>query len=231
MNTLKAVKPAVEQSAAFVPEAKGQLDKVTKATELATNEMLDLLDQVLVAQDEMMELVEEKVSKIDKLGEFFDKMDLLNEKYTGLKEKIENKGKKAEIKSAFDEFSKLWEESTTGISKELYDDLQVLKTKINEFIADAQAKAYDIMNSLQFQDITTQQIQHANKILEDTQTELTKIIELFNMYKITTNQELEAVKKRVEEKIAYDPGAVFLRDEDRQKKIDELIAKQKNFIK
>lgn len=227
MNTLKAIKPSIEQSAVFVPEAQGQLSKVTQATELATNEMLDRLDQMIVAQDEISSDIEGLGEKLESVVAFIQQKTVMEECMIKVSESLSGKGKKAESKVLFDEFAALWNTHAVALTPDSADDLNNKKDAISNFVMDMQTKSYELMNSLQFQDITTQQIQHANTILQQTYAELSKIIELFNMYKIATQEEMEDLKKKSEMRMHYDPAAEFDRSVDRQDKIDELLNKHK----
>ncbi len=227
MNTLKAIKPSIEQSAVFVPEAQGQLSKVTQATELATNEMLDRLDQMIGAQDEVGADIEVLGEKIDGIISFSQQKTVMAECIQKVAESLAGKGKKAEAKVLFDQFCALWNSAADIFTDSLAEELIQKKEALNNFVMDMQTKSYELMNSLQFQDITTQQIQHANTILQQTYTELSKIIELFNMYKIATQEEMEDLKKKSETRMHYDPAAEFDRSTDRQVKIDDLLMKHK----
>ncbi len=231
MNTMKMIKPSIEQSAVFVPEAQGQLTKVTQATELATNEMLDRLDQMIVAQDEISGTLEEELAKLDAIGLFSQQAGVIDECIQKIHESLNGKAKKAEAKVLFDEMSALWANLKQSAPTTLADEINQFKEKITAFIADMQNKSYELMNSLQFQDITTQQIQHANNILQQTYSELSKIIELFNMYKIATEEEMDDLKKKYEQRGHYDPAAEFDRSTERQKKIDDLLDKQQQHYK
>lgn len=106
--------------------------------------------------------------------------------------------------------------SVDGI-KELATDLT---TKAGENLDDA----YQIMESLQFQDITAQQMDHAASLLEEVEDKLHGILRTLGA------PEAAAVKKpAVERKVrAYDPHAEFGDKKTDQKDIDSLFEKQQD---
>lgn len=80
--------------------------------------------------------------------------------------------------------------------------------------------AFDIMNTLQFQDITAQQMQHASQVLEEIQGRLHKLMGTIDGAEFA--DEPEKVAR------AYDPNATFVRDGDEQAEIDELMRQMGN---
>lgn len=79
--------------------------------------------------------------------------------------------------------------------------------------------AYDIMDALQFQDITSQQIDHAITLLEQVQTRLQSVLT-----ELAGGEQPEATGEKRRER-AYDPNAHFSseNDKDKQFSVDELV--------
>jgi chemotaxis regulatin CheY-phosphate phosphatase CheZ len=96
---------------------------------------------------------------------------------------------------------------------------KALIERIRECASLNQSAAYDIMDALQFQDITSQQIDHAITLLEQVQGRLQVVLsELAGEVKTSAPEE-----KRRER--AYDPNAHFTseNDQEKQSSVDQLI--------
>jgi chemotaxis regulatin CheY-phosphate phosphatase CheZ len=88
-----------------------------------------------------------------------------------------------------------------------------LSDKVNQNLNDA----FLIMESLQFQDITAQQMDHAATLLEDIETKLQSILQ-------TLGASSKATVKSVERKVrAFDPHADFIDKKANQEDIDSLF--------
>jgi chemotaxis regulatin CheY-phosphate phosphatase CheZ len=95
---------------------------------------------------------------------------------------------------------------------------QAMRDRLDNALGWTQANlddAFDIMNTLQFQDITTQQIQHASQLLDEIQYRLRNLVSAVD----GTEQNLPpALKGRV-----YDPNASIDRNGTEQSEIDALV--------
>jgi chemotaxis regulatin CheY-phosphate phosphatase CheZ len=79
-----------------------------------------------------------------------------------------------------------------------------------------QNDAYTIMDALQFQDITSQQVDHAIALLEQVENRLKDVLVGLQL---DTGDEVEVVRKER----AFDPNATFANDANQQSKVDELL--------
>jgi chemotaxis regulatin CheY-phosphate phosphatase CheZ len=96
---------------------------------------------------------------------------------------------------------------------------KALIERIRECAHQNQAAAYDIMDALQFQDITSQQIDHAITLLEQVQNRLQEVLmEL-------AGEEHPAAPGEKRKERAYDPNAHFSTGDnnDKQSSVDELV--------
>jgi len=208
---LSEMNRSILDSSAKMPKAAQHLDEVTIATETATQEMLDKVDDLLAKVDEITQSIQK-----------------VNQHLTAEKETI------AEITSSIEELLKLPEARKTlskvfehekarllGIKikdtvdnflKDKVDD--ELSSKVDQLLGDIQSDAYDIMNALQVQDITSQQIESAHSMLRSIQERLNDLIIKYS--------EVEPPSIIREEK-AFDAGASYFDREERQKAADELI--------
>lgn len=80
----------------------------------------------------------------------------------------------------------------------------------------SQNDSFMLMDALQFQDITSQQINHANAILEEIESKLLDLLKL-----IGENYEANPSASRF-----YDPNATTEDGNQRQKTVDEIIKSQ-----
>jgi chemotaxis regulatin CheY-phosphate phosphatase CheZ len=97
-----------------------------------------------------------------------------------------------------------------------------LAKTLHEIAAAAEANlndSFSIMDAMQFQDITSQQMNHAITLLDDVEDKLVSLLDTVGL-KIENSQIKTVKKKRV-----YDPNAKFtLDDPKKQKEIDEIIS-------
>ena len=86
--------------------------------------------------------------------------------------------------------------------------------------------AFTIMNALQFQDITSQQMNHAASLLEDIEARLKQIMQAFGTTEEVNSSEAEEKhNKRVR---VFDPNADLYDKKTQQKEVDSMFDKVKN---
>ncbi|MFC1726883.1 hypothetical protein ACFL4T_14770, partial [candidate division KSB1 bacterium] len=129
-----------------MPKATQQLDKVTKETELATTEMPDKIERILNKINDTNTGLNERKSVLKKWKNI---KVLIKGKFAGIPD-FENKEK---VLSGIQEII----EQNIDIRKET-KSLKDVENTFNKI----QNDVFGIMNSLQFQDITSQQIRAAN---------------------------------------------------------------------
>jgi len=208
---LNEMNQSIQDSSSKMPKAVQQLDKVTSATELATNEILDKVDSMLGRLDQVsanFNTVRERLSAeqtalsgiagaIEELLELPGVRESLNRVFED--EKARQKG--VEIKKIVDEF----------LSGKIGEDVP---QAVEALLQDTQTDAYDIMNALQVQDITAQQIEGAHGLLRSVQERLNMLITKYS----------EASPPAVFREIkAHDINATFDMDDDRQKAVDDML--------
>lgn len=127
---LQTIHTNLHQSTELIPSAAEKLGKVTSATEMATTEVMDIVDNV-----------------ISRLNSISSNLDSLEEKYG----KSSDQGS---VKGTFEE----------------------IRTEING----SQDDLFSIMNALQFQDITTQQINGIASVIDSVQIKLSELLNGFD---------------------------------------------------
>ena len=107
-------------------------------------------------------------------------------------------------------------------------DLDRLKSTLKEMDEKANTNlndAYMIMDALQFQDITTQQMNHAAALLEEIETKLKSITSALNGNPVNDEQEEPTEEAPAAKTRVYDPHAEFVDKQTEQNEIDSLFAK------
>jgi chemotaxis regulatin CheY-phosphate phosphatase CheZ len=159
---LENINRSIAESTSKIPKASNQIQNVTSATELATTEILDLVD-VLNAD---LESIEKCV--IDCLEKENDKEDFLNSLVPLLN--------KDNAQAFIDEF--LDRNKVTHNLNSIIERIKKMKDDTNS-----------ITLSLQVQDITSQQLATVNHLIESVQEKLASLIEDFDNTKIIEGQD------------------------------------------
>ncbi|RMF56638.1 MAG: hypothetical protein D6743_19940 [Calditrichaeota bacterium] len=194
---LEEVNSSILESSDKMPAAVKQLDKVSETTEMATTDILNRIDQILAHLEETLSLVDQ-IEKDDQ-----ERMQKERELILRLAETLDGE---AETRAA----------RVDEALKSYYDDVS-RKSKFNrlrECFQELQGEAYEIMNLLQVQDITTQQIMAANSLIESVQSKLHKLMTQFGSLDV---KEMENKNR------AFDPNAVYENRSSVQAMADEIL--------
>ncbi|GAB1370309.1 hypothetical protein MASR1M45_03690 [Candidatus Kapaibacterium sp.] len=200
---LDEINRSITENLKRMPSASQQLSKVTEATELATTEIMDLVDGILFNVDTL----ESNFTRLNKLVDLQSEktLETLRTLYDAIEAGVDAKDLLPELKNIIDCFDNkiiLEKDETINNSKE------ILKTIQND--------STSIMMSLQVQDITSQQIAAVNKLLETLQTRLSGILTHFKESDLNEmiSAEVEAEStdyirvSKLHREIAFDPHAV-----------------------
>ncbi|HMK38410.1 MAG TPA: protein phosphatase CheZ [Bacteroidota bacterium] len=195
---LDSVKESLEESTGSIPKASRQLDNVTKATETATVEILDLLERMS--------------ARVDSLGATI----------AGVREAVERgesrlgaiDGLVASLRVSHPLLHERWSEfRAAGGTATLPAGLD----------AEFGALRSDVMNigmALQVQDITTQQIAGVSHTIESIRMHLSKVLENFNQGE---KKALSGLGKDDPAAEHFNGDAEFSRSPDRQEDADEIV--------
>lgn len=148
-----------------VPQATQQLDKISRQTEAAAHQMLDVVEKITERETEVTDGLTELKSELaaSAIHDYDEHIDALIEKST---------------------------------------------TTCND--------AYAIMDALQFQDITSQQMNHAAALLDDIETKLNEIT-------LVMRGEAGDVKSKQQKRV-YDPHADLFDKKTNQEDIDNMFS-------
>lgn len=160
---LENINKSIAESTSKIPRASNQIQSVTSATELATTEILDLVDVLNADLDSIQKCTVECLEKEN------DKEDFLRSLVPHLQ--------KENAKAFVEEFLDRNKISTNLTS--VVDKIKKMKDDTNS-----------ITLSLQVQDITSQQLATVNHLIESVQEKLASLIEDFDNTSIESNDKI-----------------------------------------
>lgn len=218
---LEEINVSIAENLKKMPSATKQLSKVTEATELATTEIMDILDNLTYKSDvisrnlnQLREIKDHQIQASSKLLEIIHKGIQANE---NLNDYLPEISKAMEM---------IKENEATQFDKTI--------NETNSILDSINMDSSSIMMSLQVQDITSQQLAAVNHLIETVQEKLMKIIEKFEKTSIDTliqkpDTESDTNVSKLHRDIAFDPDAVKTTKEKEgmQSSVDELIKMHK----
>ncbi len=221
-SLLYQVNDSISDNVQKMPGAAKKIYKVTEATEAATNEILDAVDNVLKRIDNALD----NYSKLTKIihDDRVIVLETINTTIQFLTANIE----KEEIIAYLDEFREKYEfrsDNNLEFNNLIADSKEILTNITND--------STQIMMSSQVQDITSQQLAAVNHTLESVAEKLKKIlfaIDVIEKEGLMPAMEHNEVTKNIStlhREIAFDPDAVnaIINKETRQSDIDDLMKK------
>ncbi|KAA3615452.1 MAG: hypothetical protein DWQ05_13955 [Calditrichaeota bacterium] len=196
---LEEMNTSIEESTQKMPFAVEKLDRVTETTESVTTSMLDLIDQILTNLDRIMDDmtdVEESVNQ--RLAQENGLILKLARTLDG-----DDETKAADVETELKNLIKI-------------ETKKAVFNSLNERLSVMQGDVFEIMNALQIQDITSQQIMSANSLIEAVQEKLGHLLGKFSDMDI---EEISKAKIRV-----FDPNASYEDKTEVQAAADEIYA-------
>ncbi len=190
---LENINKSIYESTYKIPRATNQINDVTSATEMATTEILDIVD--VISSD--AQIIEIGISQL--IADDYERTTILGKIKSLTKE---NK----EVQKLFNEYEQL-DLNESSLSK-LFESIKKIRDNVS-----------NITLSLQVQDITTQQLAAVNHLIESVQGKLASIIVEFEG---VANQESETDYEFPEDG-HFNPDAVYTKSADNQKLVDDLI--------
>ncbi|NWF90399.1 MAG: protein phosphatase CheZ [Ignavibacteriaceae bacterium] len=145
---LENINRSIADSTSKIPKAANHINDVTNATELATTEILDLVDNMNADVDRINKMLEELEKSEEQKEAMF---------------KILNSTLNEEQKKSLNELRKV----TTN---------KPALVKLNELISKIKSDANNITLSLQVQDITSQQLAAVNHLIQSVQGRLSSLV-------------------------------------------------------
>ncbi|MDQ1266957.1 MAG: hypothetical protein QG635_2110 [Bacteroidota bacterium] len=216
---LDEINTSIAENLKKMPNASKQLSKVTEATEMATTEIMDIVDGVVYKADIIQSHIE-KIIDIDK-ERAASPLKVLELIYKSLQ-----KGQSPQ--EIMPKIAKVIQGMKASSNKEFEEAVN----QSSEILQSLKEDSSSIMMSLQVQDITSQQIAAVNHLLETVQGRLSKILEYFQATDVSSlvqtvdesYHERQNVTK-LHRNIAFDPEAVdsITMKDTRQGLVDEYM--------
>jgi len=215
---LDDINNAIKENLKKMPNATKQLTKVTQATEMASTEIMDTVDRV---NDGLYKVIEE-FEEFKKLQE-----QLFDNPITLLETIAEGIALGKDLTPYITEIQDFIDREKNIRNNEHLEIITNIIDKVRNISDDANS----IINSLQIQDITAQQLAAVNHLLENIQSRLTGIIRNINAdeYNDSIKQYDDSIKiSKLHRNIAFDPDAVDAITANRQDDIDAMFSAATN---
>jgi chemotaxis regulatin CheY-phosphate phosphatase CheZ len=215
---LEEINVSIADNLKKMPNASKQLSKVTEATELATNEIMDILDNLTFKTD----IINANFQKLVEIKEEQNTASLTLLKV--ISSAISQDKNLKDILPEINQIINLIEHSENSKFAKIIDETKGILQSIN-------MDSSSIMMSLQVQDITSQQLAAVNHLIETVQQKLISVIEHFNKADVETLMQQSDEENnhsnvtKLHREIAFDPDAVKTHSEkeEAQSSVDELI--------
>lgn len=205
-----------------MPGASEKLSKVTEANELATTEIMDILDKVFEKTSNLESNNHKIKANYEKIAK--KPIRLLEIIHKGIEQGSDLNDILPQLAQAINKLK--------GFSTQ---EIEHLEKENDEIIESMNNDASAIMMSLQVQDITSQQLAAVDHMLNAVQQKLADILMKFKKTDITKlaeeakeQQEIDTNVTHFHRDIAFDPNAIssIENQKDRQEEIDDLISKR-----
>lgn len=191
MDNLQQLDKTVHEETGKVPQLAEHLDHITQETETATQQVLEKLDMMIEASESQntslqgLKSMSEERLKMDR-----ETVDAINN-FMGHLETAENK---EEILQEAMEFVALMGQQA-GIHLKKSEAVNAAISSAASQADDNMNHAFDIMNVLQFQDITRQKVSKVIALLKEMQTGLFRLLEIFNI-QASEQQRMQLTEKQ-----------------------------------
>jgi len=195
---LEDINDSIVENTAKIPKATDQISNVTSATELATTEILDLVDSI--SSD--IRNTEESIEKI-----------------------IKKEERKSEIVARFKELLKDTPEGKELIKE--YEEINHISPHIQEILKAVKKIKEDANNitlSLQVQDITSQQLAAVNHLIESVQKNLASL--KVNLENSELKEDISVDSQSEGGATTFDPNARYNKSMKHQEAVDRIVKDQ-----
>jgi methyl-accepting chemotaxis protein len=216
LTNLQQLDASVKHQSTQVPELAAQLDAITADTETATQTVMNRLDTLMNSSDESGRALEIALSALQ-----------------------ENQEAQARFQARIDEFLERASggEDPTLVAQQVLDFLfehqmttklaPVDLSKVKESLTTVSDEAFEILNTLQFQDITRQKIEKVVLLLKQFKSGLQRLLHIF---KIEAAEAGEAGKEIFEHRTVATQDNIFdttLEMDNKKESVDDIIAQFK----
>ncbi|GAB4175853.1 MAG: hypothetical protein Kow00108_11130 [Calditrichia bacterium] len=193
------INTSIQETTSKVPKAADKIINISNATEVATSEILDYVDEIFKSVSFLRQTYSENIEKQKKT---YKKL------VDGIKELKKNP-----------EYDQMADSMLAGV-QELYRasiGKKMVETWLKEF-QKLDLLANKILMALQFQDITSQQLQAANYLISQVQNKLGNLLSRLGAV------DTEDIAIAHADESTFNEHAEFVTTEDKQKLVDEIEA-------
>ena len=222
---LDEINSVIKDNLKRMPNASKQLSKVTQATEMASTEIMDTVDRV---NAELFKVVKE-------LENFRNNQRQLTDNPITLLKTLSEAIANGKDLSPFLVDIQQFIDRNNDIKN---NEHITIVTNVIEHVQNISDDANTIINSMQIQDITAQQLAAVNNLIENIQVRLSEVMNKMSSKELTAIRNASFKNKsdddllvdtiktsKLHRNIAYDPDAVdSLTAENRQEDIDAIFA-------
>jgi len=206
---LEEVNATIQNRSGHMGKATDQLESVSEATEVATDEILDYTDQVLASLDVLetgMEASEEQFEEVASADQQLLELlrDELGEDHAGLLAKVE------EIEA---------------VKQNLREDWSDRVEESREALSDIRSKMNQITMSLQVQDITEQQLSSVNHLIQTVQARIAALMEDLGTGEVA---EKDIPSGTPSSTATFNANARYDQSDERQKTADQTVRNMGN---
>lgn len=191
----------------FVAKVRKELEKLTGSVDIMMDNLRKMEHPIL-----------ESRKSLPKANKQLDKVSEQTEKATH--QMLDMVEQIIEHQEHVVEFSKeIGQKLKADLKQDDIDSIIDKANQINETASNSQNNAFLIMDTLQFQDITSQQMSHASALLEDIETRLHNLLKVFDGEADVNLDKLEDHHK----KRAFNPDAELYDGRD-QNEVDNIVS-------
>jgi len=219
LTNLQQLDASVKQQSTQVPELAAQLDAITADTETATQSVMNRLDTLMNSSEESGRALKIALSALQENQEAQTRFQARIDEFLARASGGEDPMKVAQQVLDF-----LFEhQMTTQLAP-------VDLSKVKESLTTVSDEAFEILNTLQFQDITRQKIEKVVLLLKQFKGGLQRLLHIF---KIEAGEAGEAGKEIFEHRTVATQDNIFdttLEKDNKKESVDDIIAqfKKKN---
>lgn len=170
LQNLQQLDASVKHQSTQVPELAAQLDAITADTETATQSVMNRLDTLMQAADEAGRCAQLSATQIQEFHESQIRFQSQIDEFLGRASQGENPLGLAQEVLEF-----LFEQQMT--SKVPPMDMTLVQNQVKT-VTD---ESFEILNTLQFQDITRQKVEKVVQLLKQFQAGLTRLLGIFHI--------------------------------------------------
>jgi chemotaxis regulatin CheY-phosphate phosphatase CheZ len=210
---LQQLDASVKQQSTQVPELAAQLDAITSDTEEATQSVMNRLDSLMAASDEALKTIQASQGN---LGKNLDHQENLHQAIAGFLDRASAGENQQTLAQEVLDF--LFAHQVTPPPPTV--DLSPTQRSLQQ-VSD---EAFEILNILQFQDITRQKIEKVVILLKQFQHGLSRLLVIFNIQTVALGGEIFSERKVATQDHIFDTS---LEADSRKDSVEDIIAQFK----